>query len=88
MEFEWHPEKAKHNLREHGISFKEASTVFESELSTTVYDPAHSEYKDRFITVGWSNQQKLLLVFHTERGNRIRIISSRKLTKSERKNYE
>ena len=88
MNFEWDPNKAEYNLQKHGISFQEAATVFSNELSATVYDPNHSEDEDRFITIGWSHSQKLLMVSHTERGNRIRIISSRKLTKSERKDYE
>lgn len=80
--------KAKHNLQKHGISFQEAVTVFSDLLSATIYDPSHSELEERFITIGWSDSHKLLMVSHTERRNQIRIISSRKLTKSERKDYE
>lgn len=88
MNFEWDPNKAESNLRKHDVSFQEAATVLGAELSITIYDPDHSEDEDRFITIGWSNQQKLLMVSHTERGDHIRIISSRELTKLERIAYE
>lgn len=88
MNFEWNPQKAERNLKKHSVSFQEAASVFRSELSDTVYDPDHSDDEDRFITIGWSSQNRLLIVSHTERGDTIRIISSRKLTKSERKAYE
>jgi uncharacterized DUF497 family protein len=88
MEFEWDPRKAENNLRKHGVSFSEAATVFGDELSATVYDPDHSETEERFITIGWSNSRKLLMVSHTERNDRIRIISARELTQAERKEYE
>jgi uncharacterized DUF497 family protein len=88
MEFEWDPRKAEINLRKHGVSFTEAGTVFGDELAITVPDPDHSKDEDRYITIGWSNQRKLLMVSHTDRDNRIRIISARELTKTERKAYE
>lgn len=88
MNFEWNPRKAAINLRKHGVSFLEAGTVFGDELAVTVHDPDHSEDEERFITVGWSNLRRLLIVSHTERGDRIRIISARELTKTERKAYE
>jgi uncharacterized DUF497 family protein len=88
MEFEWDPRKAKNNLRKHGISFTEAGTIFGDELAITVSDPDHSDDEDRYITIGWSNRQRLLIVSHTERGDKIRIISARELTKAERKEYE
>ena len=88
MNFEWDPRKAEVNLRKHGISFTEAGTVFGDELSITVPDPDHSEKEDRYITIGWSNRGKLLMVSHTDRGDKIRIISARELTPKERKAYE
>ncbi|MYA70589.1 BrnT family toxin [Candidatus Poribacteria bacterium] len=88
MEFEWNDWKAKENLRRHGISFSEASTVFSDFLSSTIPDPLHSEAEERLVTLGCSEQQRLLVVVHTERGDVIRIISARKATTHERKNYE
>lgn len=88
MEFEWDPRKAAQNLRKHKVSFAEATTIFGDDLSTTVYDPDHSLDEDRYITVGWSNRRRFLMVSHTERGDRIRIISARELTRAERKTYE
>lgn len=88
MNFEWDPSKAESNLRKHGVSFQEAATVLGNDSSITIYDPDHSEDEDRFITIGWSHQNRVLMVSHTDRGENIRIISSRKLTKSERKAYE
>jgi uncharacterized DUF497 family protein len=88
MEFEWDPRKAAINLRKHDVSFAEAGTIFGDELSITVPDPDHSLDEERYITIGWSNQRRLLMVAHTDRGNRVRIISARELTKSERKEYE
>jgi uncharacterized DUF497 family protein len=88
LEFEWDPRKAEANLRKHGVSFSEAATVFGDELSATVYDPDHSESEERFITIGLSNSRRLLMVSHTERNDRIRIISARELTQAEQKEYE
>jgi uncharacterized DUF497 family protein len=88
MEFEWDPRKAIINYRKHGVSFAEAGTVFGDDLATTVPDPDHSLDEERFITIGWSNQRRLLMVSHTDRGNGVRIISARELTKTERKEYE
>jgi hypothetical protein len=88
MIFEWNPAKAERNLRKHGISFTEAGTVFGDELSITVPDPDHSDDEDRYITIGWSHRGRLLMIAHTDRGERIRIISTRELTKTERNEYE
>jgi len=88
MDFEWDPRKAEINLRKHGVSFTEAGTVFGDDLAITVPDPDHSDDEDRHITLGWSNRRRLLMVSHTDRGDRIRIISARELTKAERKEYE
>jgi uncharacterized protein len=88
LKFEWHPDKAKQNKRKHKVSFEEASTVFADLLSATVFDLDHSEAEDRYITVGFSEQNRLLIVSHTERGDTIRIISARELTPLEKQEYE
>ena len=82
------PKKAVKNLNAHKVSFGEAATVFSDVLSTTVHDPDHSIDEERYITIGWSNRHRLLLIAHTERGDRIRIISARQLTRKEREAYE
>ncbi len=86
--FEWDADKAKQNLRKHGVSFEESSTVFGDPLSLTIDDPDHSEKEERFVTIGISGWNRLLVVIHTDRGDRIRIISSRLAMPNERKNYE
>ena len=88
MEFEWDPRKAAANLRKHKVSFLEAATVFGDFFSTTAADPAHSAGEHRYITVGLSNMGRLLMVAHAERGDRIRIISARSLTRREKRAYE
>jgi uncharacterized DUF497 family protein len=88
MEFEWDPVKAVRNLRKHKVSFGEAVTVFGDFLSTTSPDPDHSTDEKRYITIGLSNQRRVLMVAHTERGGRFRIISARKLSQNERRAYE
>ena len=86
--FEWDPKKAKENLEIHGISFDEASTAFGDTLSLAIYDPLHSDEEDRFVLIGNSYRNRLLVVVHTERTDRVRLISARKATKKERKQYE
>ncbi len=86
--FEWDERKAKQNIRKHGVSFEEAATVFGDQFSITIYDPLHSEDEDRFVILGMSSKNRLLVVVHTERRDKIRIISARKATKKERKQYE
>jgi len=88
MQFEWDPKKSRANLRKHGVSFEEASTVFFDDLSLTGNDPDHSLDEDRFVTFGLSSMGRLLVVAYTERGEHIRIISARLVTGSERKLYE
>jgi hypothetical protein len=88
MEFEWDPRKAEENLRKHKVSFTEAATVFGDRLAVTDYDPDHSLGEDRCITIGWSYRRRLLMVAHTDRGDRTRIISARELTRAERETYE
>ena len=86
--FEWDEEKEKSNLRKHGISFSEGESVFYDSFSITIPDPDHSIEEHRFIDMGASNKNRVLIVVYTERGNRIRIISVRKATNIERKMYE
>ena len=88
LSFEWHEAKAAANLKKHGISFEEAQTVFHDPLALTIDDPKHSQDEQRFIDIGYSTQGRLLVVAYTERGETIRIISSRRATKSERSAYE
>jgi hypothetical protein len=88
MEFEWDPNKASENLRKHRVSFTEAASVFGDPLAITVPDPDHSSNEHRFITIGLSYKSRLLMVAHTVREQRIRIISARKLTRNERRAYE
>ncbi|OIP30836.1 MAG: hypothetical protein COW04_09530 [Deltaproteobacteria bacterium CG12_big_fil_rev_8_21_14_0_65_43_10] len=86
--FEWDPNKAKENLETHNISFDEASTAFGDTLSLAIYDPLHSEEEDRFILIGDSHKNRILVIVYTERAENVRIISARKATKKERKQYE
>ena len=88
MEFEWDNNKAITNLQKHGISFSEAATAFGDPLSTTFPDPDHSINERRFITIGLSTGGKIIILSHTDRGDRIRIISARKATRKERRFYE
>jgi len=88
LDFEWDPEKAQKNIQKHEVSFEEASSVFDDLIFITVLDDEHSDDEERYITIGLSNKSRLLLVAHTERENRIRIISARKATKHEEKFYE
>jgi len=88
MQFEWDPKKAKQNLTKHGVSFDEAVTAFYDPLSATFDDPDHSENEQRYITIGFSSQGRLLVVAHAERRGNIRIISARRATAHERKKHE
>ena len=88
MEFEWDPHKATSNFAKHNISFHEASTVFGDSLSLTFPDPDYPHGETRYITIGESAQGQLLIISHTDRGKRIRIISARGVTRRERRIYE
>ncbi len=72
--FEWDPKKAKINPETHDISFDEASTAFGDVLSLVIYDPLHSADEDRFVLIGHSHRNRLLVIVHTEQGNKIRIM--------------
>ena len=86
--FEWDEGKARQNSSKHGVSFEEAATVFEDPLSLTIEDPIHSDRERRFVTLGQSVQGRMLVIVHTDRIDKIRIISSRAATPHERKSYE
>ena len=86
--FEWDDEKARRNLRIRGLSFEEARTVFEDPYSITERDELNSKFEERFVTIGLSLISRVLFVVHTERAERIRIISAREATPSERAAYE
>ncbi|MDO9391569.1 MAG: BrnT family toxin [bacterium] len=86
--FEWDEEKAKTNIKKHGISFDEATTVFLDPFSITIPDPNHSVDEQRYISTGNSDKGRVLVVVYTERRLSIRIISCRKATPTERKQYE
>ena len=88
MEFEWDPDKAARNLAKHGVSFHEAGTVFGDPLAISYYDPNHSADEDRYLTFGHSSSARLLVVSHTDRGKKTRIISARLATRKERRQYE
>ncbi len=88
MNFEWDENKSIINFSKHGVSFEEAKTVFEDPLYIDFYDPAHSDQEERYLIVGESDQRRLLIVSYTERGNSIRIISAREVTRSEREVYQ
>ena len=88
MQFEWDPAKAASNEANHGVSFKEAATVFGDPLSMLFDDPDHSTDEDRALIVGMSERGRLLIVSYTERGETVRLISARETTRSEREYYE
>ena len=86
--FEWDEEKSKSNFRKHKVSFEEARTVFYDPLSITIADPKHSIDEHRYIDIGLSSNERILVVVYTEQRTNIRIISCRKATKLERRMYE
>ncbi len=89
LTFEWDADKASSNLSTHGVSFPEATTVFGDPLAMTIHDPDHSaESEERFVSIGDSFRQRLLVVVHCDRGERVRIISARTPTKREKTAYE
>jgi uncharacterized DUF497 family protein len=88
MQFEWNKNKAVKNLSKHGVSFEEAKTVFDDPLYVDFYDPEHSEGEERYLIVGESDRGRLLIVSYTERGDAVRLISAREVTRTEREAYE
>ena len=88
MDFEWDPEKAVTNLKKQGVSFHEAASVLGDPMSVTFYDPDHSTEEDRYISIGRSSRDRLIIVSHCDGDDRVRIISARTVTRRERKIYE
>jgi len=86
--FEWDVKKAELNLKKHGVGFDEASTVFGDPLALLMPDPEHSVDEIRYVLLGMSNRQSLLVVAFAERPPRTRLISARRATRQERKKYE
>lgn len=88
MLFEWDSEKEKKNIDKHGIDFNTAALVFHDENRIEIYDESHSEFEDRYITIGQINGVAVVvLVVYTERESAIRLISARRATKQERSLY-
>jgi uncharacterized DUF497 family protein len=88
LNFEWDRSKARINAKRHKVTFEEAKTVFDDPFSVTIHDPDHSLDEERFIDIGMSAKERLLVVVYTERGTHIRLISCRKATVWERTIYE
>jgi len=90
IRFEWDRGKERRNRQRHGVDFGEASTVFADTLSTTVPDPDHSDDEERWVTMGFSHRQRLLVVVHTEDHEQatVRVISARPAAARERREYE
>ena len=88
MEFEWDPQKAAANLAKHSVSFEDAATVFGDPFGRIVADPRHSSLEERRVLLGISAEGRLLAVMYVERGEAIRIISARRATRHERRDYE
>jgi uncharacterized DUF497 family protein len=88
VEFEWDPAKAASNLSKQRVTFEEAVTVFGDPLASTITDPDHSEDEARFVTLGLSTNERLIVACHTDRGGRVRLVSARQATRRERRQYE
>ena len=88
MDFEWDPAKVAKNLRKHGVSFDEGTTVFSDPLAYTFADPDHSLGEERWLTFGLSVSGRLLVISHLEHNGRIRFVSARKATRHDRQIYE
>ncbi len=89
IQFAWDAAKAAENIKNHGVSFEEAQTVFYDNFATEFYDDKHSEWEDRFLLLGLSSHLRLVMVCHCYRESEsvIRIISARKATAKESKYY-
>ena len=88
MYFDWDPEKAAANFIKHGVTFNEAATVFGDTLDWTYPDSLHSDFEPRWITIGMSDQHRVLVVVHVDADEEIRIVSAREATRKERGFYE
>ena len=88
MDFEWDPDKDRANREKHGLSFEEAATVFGDRSALSWEDEIHSEQEYRSLILGYTERGRMAIVAHTDRGDRIRIISARLATSAERRLYE
>lgn len=88
LSFEWDPRKAASNLAKHAVSFEEAATVFGDPLGRISSDPRHSTDEERFVILGVSRLRRVLIVMFVDRGEAVRIVSARRATPRERRNYE
>ena len=88
MVYEWNAAKAKANIQKHGVSFDEAATVFLDPLALTFPDPDHSAGEDREITIGYTTRHRVVFVSHCQRADRKRLVSARRATRGERRQYE
>ena len=88
MPYDWDPGKAITNLQKHGVSFEEAITVFGDPLATTVLDGEHSIGEERWLTMGLTARQRVVIVWHMNRGESVRLIGARPATPQERRVYE
>lgn len=86
--FEWDEKKEKSNVLKHGIGFAEAESVFYDPFSITIVDSDHSIEELRFVDIGMSDKNRVLVVSYTDRSDQIRIISVRKATQTERNDYD
>jgi uncharacterized protein len=86
--FEWDPVKAESVSRKHGITFEDAATVFADPFAITIPDLLHSIDEDRYVTIGATQRNRVLVVSHTPRGSRIRLITARPAEPDERREYE
>ena len=88
MKFEWDPGKAASNVRRYGVAFEDAASVFGDPLARTIPDPEHSTEEARFVTMGVTVGGRLVVVVHTDREGRTRLISARPATRREKNSYE
>ena len=88
VEFEWDPDKEQSNIEKHGVDFTEAATVFGDPLELTIADPDHSVGESRFLSMGHSLLNRIVVVSYAEREECIRIISARVASPKERRQYE
>ena len=88
MEFDWDPNKAASNYEKHAVTFHEGATVFGDPLAITFSDPDHSKDEERYLTFGQSPLNRLIVVSHTQRDEKTRIISVRLMFRQERTIYE
>ncbi|MGB3760258.1 MAG: BrnT family toxin [Rivularia sp. (in: cyanobacteria)] len=91
--FDWNPQKEKQNIRKHNLSFRQAASIFNDPNQLSIYDEEHSDNEDRWITIGLDSAGILRIVIHTfeqidESSCEIRIISARKATSNEAKQYQ